>query len=72
MPVGCARSGHTGEKNRHFPSHVTERRGQRIDCARRDSRRDGNKFGFPLTSSRVSGGSTRLPGALRLDAGLWT
>ncbi len=41
MPVGCARSGYAGEKDRHFPSPATERREQRTDCARRDSRRDG-------------------------------
>lgn len=32
-PVGCARSGHAGEKDRRFPSYTTERRGQRTDCA---------------------------------------
>lgn len=32
MPVGCARSGYAGEKDRHFHSLTTERRGQRMDC----------------------------------------
>lgn len=38
MPMGCARSGHMGEKDRRFHSHSTERRGRRPVPRRRDSR----------------------------------